>query len=178
MYRGGFNPPPPQIIWSFDKAEPNSQFRGKYIRNNLVRIRVSLICKLSGNPWLGVYSPQIPVLSAMLSTEFVEPPLKKKSLGTPLQGVIWGHIWIYPSSRVLEVVTLHNLAIPERCSNRYPKYCAPFLTVWLVTPQKIQKCEWEKCYNIQCKLVATKMFQNNCGTLIFLPMVEDISHEA
>jgi hypothetical protein len=26
---------------SFDKAEPNSQFRGKSIRNNLIRIRVS-----------------------------------------------------------------------------------------------------------------------------------------
>jgi hypothetical protein len=32
---GGFNPHPPKF-WSFDKAEPNSQFRGKYIRNYLV----------------------------------------------------------------------------------------------------------------------------------------------
>jgi hypothetical protein len=32
----------------FNKAEPNSQFRGKYISNNLIRIRVSLISKLSG----------------------------------------------------------------------------------------------------------------------------------
>jgi hypothetical protein len=31
---------------SFDKAEPNSQFREKYIRNNLIRIRVSLVYKL------------------------------------------------------------------------------------------------------------------------------------
>jgi hypothetical protein len=35
---------------SFDKAEPNSQFHGKYICNNLIRIWVSLICKLSGTP--------------------------------------------------------------------------------------------------------------------------------
>jgi hypothetical protein len=35
---------------SFDKAEPNSQFRGIYIRNNLIRIRVSLLCKLSEAP--------------------------------------------------------------------------------------------------------------------------------
>jgi hypothetical protein len=35
---------------SFDKAKPNSQFRGKYIRDNLIRIWVSLICKLSGTP--------------------------------------------------------------------------------------------------------------------------------
>jgi hypothetical protein len=34
----------------FDKAEPNSQFRGKYIRNNLIRIGVSLIFRLSGTP--------------------------------------------------------------------------------------------------------------------------------
>jgi hypothetical protein len=45
----GFQPRPPKFL-SFDKAEPNSQFRGKYIHNNLTRIRVSLICKLSGTP--------------------------------------------------------------------------------------------------------------------------------
>jgi hypothetical protein len=33
---GGVNPPPPPKFRSFDKAEPNSQFRGKYIRNCLV----------------------------------------------------------------------------------------------------------------------------------------------
>jgi hypothetical protein len=55
---GGSNPPPPKFR-SFDKAEPNSQFRGKYMCNNLIRIRVSLICKLSGTPDL------IPILSAL-----------------------------------------------------------------------------------------------------------------
>jgi hypothetical protein len=45
---GGFNPPPK--FRGFNKAEPNSQFRGKYIRNYLTRILVSLICKLSGTP--------------------------------------------------------------------------------------------------------------------------------
>jgi hypothetical protein len=35
---------------SFDKAKPNSLFRGKYIRYNLIRILDSLICKLSGTP--------------------------------------------------------------------------------------------------------------------------------
>ena len=38
---GGSNPPPK--FRSFDKAEPNSQFRGKHICNNLTRIRLSLI---------------------------------------------------------------------------------------------------------------------------------------
>jgi hypothetical protein len=44
----GFKPHPK--FRSFEKAEPNSLFCGKYIRNNLIRIRVSIICKLSGNP--------------------------------------------------------------------------------------------------------------------------------
>jgi hypothetical protein len=52
-YRGGLagsTPPPPLKFRSFAKAEPNSQFRGIYIRNNLIRIWVSFICKLSGTP--------------------------------------------------------------------------------------------------------------------------------
>jgi hypothetical protein len=49
---------------SFAKAEPNSQFRGIYIRSNLIRIWVSFICKLSGT-LSGVYSLQIPILSAL-----------------------------------------------------------------------------------------------------------------
>jgi hypothetical protein len=44
----GVQTPLPPKFRSFEKAEPNSQFRGKCIRNNLTRIRVSLICKLSG----------------------------------------------------------------------------------------------------------------------------------
>jgi hypothetical protein len=44
---GGSNP---LKFRSFNKAEPNSQFPGKYIHNNLIRIRVSPICKLSGTP--------------------------------------------------------------------------------------------------------------------------------
>jgi hypothetical protein len=46
---GGSTPPAPEIQ-NFDKAEPNSQFRGKYIRYNLITIRVSPIGKLSGTP--------------------------------------------------------------------------------------------------------------------------------
>jgi hypothetical protein len=38
---------PPSKFRSFDKAEPNSQFHGKY---NLIRIQVSPICKLSRTP--------------------------------------------------------------------------------------------------------------------------------
>jgi hypothetical protein len=56
---GVFKLPPPKFR-SFDKAEPNSHFRGKYIRNNLIRIRVSVICKLSGTPDKGATAPSAP----------------------------------------------------------------------------------------------------------------------
>jgi hypothetical protein len=46
----GLKHPPPSKFRSFDKAEPNSQFRGKYIRNNLIRIWASFICTLSRTP--------------------------------------------------------------------------------------------------------------------------------
>jgi hypothetical protein len=46
--------PHPEIL-KLLKAEPNSLFRGKY---NLIRIRVSLICKFNGNPDLGATAPR------------------------------------------------------------------------------------------------------------------------
>jgi hypothetical protein len=75
---GGSKPPPP--LRSFDKAEPNSQFHGKYIHNNLIRIRVSLFCKLSGTPDYGFKPPYPRSLYPLFSTEFVEKtPLIKIS---------------------------------------------------------------------------------------------------
>jgi hypothetical protein len=44
------NPPPPKKIQSYDKSELNYQFFGKSICNNIIRIRVSLICKFSVTP--------------------------------------------------------------------------------------------------------------------------------
>jgi hypothetical protein len=61
--KGGFGvfiPLSPQKFRGFDKAEPNFQFRGKYSRKNLIRKRVSLICKLSRNPDEGVTAPRSP----------------------------------------------------------------------------------------------------------------------
>jgi hypothetical protein len=49
FYLGGGGQHPPKFR-SFDKAEPNSQFHGKYSHNNLIRIWVSLIYKFSGTP--------------------------------------------------------------------------------------------------------------------------------
>jgi hypothetical protein len=57
-YRGGFEGfNRPHVFLSYDTAEPNSQFRGKYIRNNLIRIRGSLIWKLNETPDYGGYCP-------------------------------------------------------------------------------------------------------------------------
>jgi hypothetical protein len=50
-YRGGFggSTHPPKLR-SFAKTEPNSQFRGIYICNNVITTWVSFIYKLSGTP--------------------------------------------------------------------------------------------------------------------------------
>jgi hypothetical protein len=48
-FGGGSTSLPPKFR-SFDKDEPNSQFRWKYIHYNLIRIRVAFIYKLTGTP--------------------------------------------------------------------------------------------------------------------------------
>jgi hypothetical protein len=50
-----------RVFRSFDKAEPNSQFRGKCIRDSLIKIRVLLVCKLSGTPDQGATDPRPPL---------------------------------------------------------------------------------------------------------------------
>jgi hypothetical protein len=75
---GRLKPFPTPKFQSFDKADPNSQFRGKWMRNNLIRIQVSLICKLSGIPWLGVYRTQIAILSILNWSCWTLPPPQKK----------------------------------------------------------------------------------------------------
>jgi hypothetical protein len=56
---GCSNPPTPKFQ-SFDKSEPNSQFCGKYIHKNLIRILVSLICILSGTSEQGAAASRPP----------------------------------------------------------------------------------------------------------------------
>jgi hypothetical protein len=72
----------PPKFQSFDKAESNSLFCGKYIHNNLVKDTGFTHLQIEQNPCLGGYHPKIPVFSALLSsTEFVEPPLPPKIPG-------------------------------------------------------------------------------------------------
>jgi hypothetical protein len=72
---GGFNPPLPPKFRSFNKAEPSSQFRGKYIRNNLIRIQVSIICKLCVTPDWGLPPPDLlpPALCPQLNLLYPTP---------------------------------------------------------------------------------------------------------
>jgi hypothetical protein len=52
-YWGGESYTHPSKFRSFDKVDTNSQFRGKYICDSLIRIQVSLVYKLSGTPGKG-----------------------------------------------------------------------------------------------------------------------------
>jgi hypothetical protein len=47
---GGCSNPLPPKFRSLEKAGPNSPFRGIYVSNNLIRIRVLFIYKLSETP--------------------------------------------------------------------------------------------------------------------------------
>jgi hypothetical protein len=71
---------------SFDKPEPNSQFCGKKIHNNLIKIRDSLICKLSRIPDYGATTPRPPFsLPSVLNWIcWTTPAPRPKFLGTPL----------------------------------------------------------------------------------------------
>jgi hypothetical protein len=120
--RGGrwFNPPSPKFR-SFAKAEPNSQFRGIYIRNNLIRIWVSLICKLSGTPDYGATAPRSPFsLPSVLNWIYWTP--RKKFLGKPLLT----HITLRLSRELCVIMkfamnsvwterTSHSLAVHWQC---------------------------------------------------------------
>jgi hypothetical protein len=75
---GGSTPLPK--FRSFAKAEPNSQFRGIYLRNNLIRIWVSFICKLSGTLDYGAIVPRSPFsLPSILNWICWPPPPRKHS---------------------------------------------------------------------------------------------------
>src|SRR5215469_17360390 len=59
---------PPELFQSFDKDEPNSQFRGKHVRKNLIRMQVSLICKFRRTSEKGATAPRS--LFSLSSTEY------------------------------------------------------------------------------------------------------------
>jgi hypothetical protein len=59
VWFGGSTPPSPlKSIESFDKAKLSSQFYGKYICNNLIRICVSFISKFRETPDLRATAPR------------------------------------------------------------------------------------------------------------------------
>jgi hypothetical protein len=70
-------------FWSFDKPEPNSQFHGKYIHNNLIKDTGFTHLQIKQNSWLGGYHPQTPfsLLPSVLNWFYWTPPLLKKIPG-------------------------------------------------------------------------------------------------
>jgi hypothetical protein len=63
--KGGLRVQTLKKFQTFAKAEPNSQSRGIYIRNNLIRIWFLLICKLSRTTEYVDTALQFPVLYAI-----------------------------------------------------------------------------------------------------------------
>jgi hypothetical protein len=86
----GLTPHPLLKCQSFDKAEPNPQFHGKYLPNNLIRTSEHGFRAFANlvEPLTRVLLPPDPhSIYPLSSTEFVEPPppqKKKKILGAPL----------------------------------------------------------------------------------------------
>jgi hypothetical protein len=110
----GVQPPPPKFQ-NFVKAEPNSQFRGICIRNNLIRMRFHSFANRV-EPLTRGYRPQIPVLSALcsqlnLSNPPPSLPRPKKVLGTPLPSATLFVVNISPPFREFRAPTRHILPI-------------------------------------------------------------------
>jgi hypothetical protein len=80
---GGFKPPP-EIIPKFWQSRAKFRVPCKIDLKNLIRIRVSPICKLGGTPDYRVTAPDPCSLCPLSSTEFVVPPPRPRLLGTPL----------------------------------------------------------------------------------------------
>jgi mannose-6-phosphate isomerase class I len=78
--------------------------------------------QIEWNPWLGSYCPQIHVLSALSSTEFVEPPQKKipgyATVNTEFSFKVHnnnnGHQILKPHWLLITVCTLGNQNVPNK----------------------------------------------------------------
>jgi hypothetical protein len=108
--RGVISPRPK--FRSFDKAELNSQFYGKYIVNNRIRICVSLICKLSGSLTRGLLPPDPHSLCLLSSAEFVEPP-QTKFLGMPLYSGSLCNWLVHLQDKVLSSRVIRHFSLKQ-----------------------------------------------------------------
>jgi hypothetical protein len=87
-HRGGFrglNTPPPPKFQSFAIAQPNFQFRGIYIRKNVLTIWVLFIWKLSRIPDQGATAPRSP---------FSLPSILNWIFWTPFRKNSWVRHWL------------------------------------------------------------------------------------
>jgi hypothetical protein len=104
---------PPPKFRSFDKAKPNSQFRGKYIRYNLIRIRGSPICKLSGTPNKGTTAPRSPFYLPSVINWISRTPEKNSWVRHWCEVCSLVYSWFPPSSTCI-YLTAENLHIPTQ----------------------------------------------------------------
>jgi hypothetical protein len=75
---------PPRKFRNFDKAEPNSQVRGKYICNNLIVNRGLTHLQIEWN--LSALCPQLNLLKPLLKISWRNP--RKKFLVRPLRSIL------------------------------------------------------------------------------------------
>ena len=168
---GCSNPPPPSKFRSFDKAEPNSQFRGKYIRNKLTRIRLSLIflvvsCKAlpaSYDPHSGIFFS----LRGMTWRKHKVPKIKK-ILPYEIKFLVPNYSW-------LQNPWLGGLPLPDpRC------LCLLSSTEFLEPPPPPEKKSWvrhwlhlQNCYwNIYVadSIGSMAMVRRPCSSLLLFQM--------
>jgi hypothetical protein len=83
---GGFNPLPTNSEVFIKLSRIPSSLKNTSATNNLIRIRVSLICKLSATLTRGLPPPDRPSLCPLSSNEFDET--------LPLEQNSWVHHWI------------------------------------------------------------------------------------
>jgi hypothetical protein len=81
----------PPKFRSFNKAEPISQFLGKYIHNNPNRIRFHSFANWAEPLTRGLLHPDPHSLCPLSSTEFVEPPEKNSWRNPPPKYNSWVH---------------------------------------------------------------------------------------
>jgi hypothetical protein len=112
---------PPPKCRSFTKAEPNSQFRGTYIHNNLIRIWVSFICKLMEPLTRGLPPSDPRFLFPLTSTEFVKLPSPQTKIRgvTPPPPKKKKKFWVRPCHSLLFFFAIFFVKVLKSCVLKY-----------------------------------------------------------
>jgi hypothetical protein len=140
VWGGGVVKTPPPKFWSFNKAEPNSQFHGKYIHNKLIRIWVSPICKLSTTPDKGVTATRFLLYLPSVLNWICRTRSIQKKISVYVTAVTWIQ---YPTTekrtKYLLITLLLSFHCAEKCDiNKYNWYLSrPFCYIFFTCPNLI-----------------------------------------